>query len=58
MTDGLRASGEWKIHLAMKINFILSKDDGESQPLHFKSDNIEIMTGNNTNEIKELQFCF
>ena len=38
-------------HLTMKINFILSKDGGESQPMHSSSDNTIIMIDNNTNEI-------
>lgn len=28
-----------------RINFMLSKDNGESQPIHSKSDNIENMIG-------------
>ena len=31
MIDDIRASGEWKIHLTMEINFMLSKDSSESQ---------------------------
>ena len=38
MVDSLRVSGEWKIHLTMKINFILSKNRGKSQPMDSKSD--------------------
>ena len=50
-SDDLRPDGEWKIHLTIKINFISSKHSGESQPMHVTCDNIEIMIGNNTNEI-------
>ena len=50
-SDDLRPGGEWKIHLTIKINFISSKHSGESQPMHVTCDNIEIMIGNNTNEI-------
>ena len=42
MTDDLRASSEWKLHLRMKINFTPSKESGESQSLHSKSDDIEL----------------
>lgn len=42
MIDDLRASSKWKLHLTMKINFMPSKESGESQPLHSKSDDIEL----------------
>ena len=42
---------EWKIQLIMKINFIFSKNFIESRDMHSKSDNIEIMLGDGTNEI-------
>ena len=35
----------------MAINFISSKDSDETRTMHSKSDNIEIMIGNETNEI-------
>ena len=35
----------------MKINFISSKNFDETREMHNKSDNYEIMTGANTNEI-------
>ena len=34
MIGNLRASAEWKIKLTMKIDFMSSKDSGESQPMH------------------------
>ena len=43
---------------AMKINFILSKDNDEIQLMHSESDKIEIMTGNKTNEIIRNSFNF
>ena len=43
--------GEWKIQLAMSINFISSKDSNETHNMHTKSDNIEIMMGCKTNNI-------
>ena len=44
-------SGEWKIQLAMAINFISSKDSDETRTMHAKSNNVEIMIGSNTDEI-------
>ena len=45
MTDNYKAKGEWKIQLIMQINFISSLDTNESHTMHTKSDNIEIMSG-------------
>ena len=45
--------GEWKIQLAMSINFISSKDSDEIHNMHTKNDNIEIIMGSETNEIIE-----
>ena len=57
---------ERKIHLTMLINFISSKDSDESGNMHTKSkkvsnigntkSNIEIMMGNETNDIIEELF--
>ena len=46
-------SGTWKILLAIAINFISSKDIDEEQVMHRKSDNIEVMTYHNANEVIE-----
>ena len=46
-----KKSGEWKIQLIMKINFISSKNFNETRDMHSKSDNYNIMVGANTNEI-------
>ena len=47
--------GGWKIHLTMAINLFSSKDSEEIRTMHSKSDNIEILIGNKTNEsIEEL----
>ena len=43
--------GEWNYHLTMEFNFMRSKNSGESKPMQYKGDNIEIMIGNNTNKI-------
>ena len=51
MRDNLRASGEQKIHVTMKINFISAADSDDSQSMHSKSDSIEVIIGNNTDKI-------
>ena len=46
---------EWKIQLSMVINFISSKDSDEILIIRAKSNNIESMMGNETDEtIEEL----
>ena len=40
----------------MQINFISSKDSEETRTMHTKSHNIEIMMGNETDEIIEKLF--
>ena len=40
----------------MQINFISFKDSGETRTIHTKSHNIEIMMGNETDEIIENRF--
>ena len=40
----------------MSINFISSKDSDETGNMHTKSNNREIMTGNQTDEIIEKHF--
>ena len=50
-----KTQGEWKIYLKKAINFISSKDSDETRNMHTKSNNVEIMTGSETDEIiKEL----
>ena len=47
--------GEWKIQIFMHVNFIPSKDTGETCSIYVWSDNENIMWGNETdNIIKEL----
>ena len=43
--------GERKIQLTMRINFISSKDCGETRTMHTKSGNIEIMMGSEADDI-------
>ena len=47
MTD-LQESGTWKVQLIIAVNFISSKDNDEKQVMHSQSDNIEVMTYDNT----------
>ena len=57
MKGKLKNLGEWKIHLTIKVNFMSLKDDDKRlihSKNHSKSDNIEIMIGNNTGETIEL----
>ena len=51
MIDYYKAEGEWKIQLVMRINFIVFIDKNETQVMHTKNDNIEIMIGTDTNDI-------
>ena len=46
-----KTEGEWKVKLTMSINFISSKDSDEICNLHTRSNNIEIMMVNETDEI-------
>ena len=51
-----KTQSEWKIQLAMAINFISSNDSEETRTMHTKSNNVEIMMGNETDEITEELF--
>ena len=46
-----KTQGKWKIQLTMIINFISSKDSHEIRTIHAKSNKIEIIMGNETDEI-------
>ena len=48
-----KTQGEWKIQLTIIISFISSKDSDEIRTMHTKSNNVEIMMGNETDEIVE-----
>ena len=50
ITD-LKESGISKVQLRFAVNFIFSKDIDEEEIVHSKSDNIEVMTHNNANEV-------
>ena len=50
MTDYYKSKGEWKIQITMRIIFISVTDKNQTQPMHTKSDNVEIMNGTDTND--------
>ena len=57
MINDHKNKDEWKIQLSAEINFISSKSDSdETRIMYTKSNNIEIMIGNDTNEIIENLF--
>ena len=52
MTNDYKSKGEWKIQLIAEINFTSLKPDSDgTRIMHMKSDNTEIMTGSDTNEV-------
>ena len=53
-----KTQSEWKIQLTMAVNFISSKDSDEARTMHAKSNNVEIMTGSETDEIIEEIFNY
>ena len=55
MIDDCKSKGEWKIQITMRIIFISFIDKNETQVMHTKSDNVEIMNGTDTsNAINKL----
>ena len=56
MIDNHKARGEWKIQLTMRIIFVSFIDANETRVMHTKSDNIEIMSGIETNDA--INECF
>ena len=51
--NDLQKSDLWKIQLTIAINFVSSKENGEDLVMHSKSDNIEFMIYDNTDEVTE-----
>ena len=51
MINDHKTQSKWKIQLTMQISFISSKNFKETHTMHTKSHNIEIMMGNETDEI-------
>ena len=41
----------WKIQINMHVNFISSRDTGETRTYYIWSDNVSIMQGKDTNDI-------
>ena len=51
MIDNHKTHSEWKIQLVMKIIFVSSLDADEIRIMHTKSNNIEFMSGTETNDV-------
>ena len=49
---------EWKIQLTIRINFISHKNSEETRTMYTKSHYVEIMKGNETDEIIKRPFEF
>ena len=50
MIDDYKSIDEWKIQITMRIIFISFIDRNETQVMHTKSDNVEIMNGTDTSD--------
>ena len=50
MIDDYKSKGEWKIQRTMGIIFVSFIDKNETQVMHTKSDNVEIMNGTDTSD--------
>ena len=50
MIDDYKLKGEWKIQITMRIIFISFIHKNETQVMHTKSDNVEIMNGTDTSD--------
>ena len=51
--NNLKKLDAWKIQLTIANNFISSLHNDEERVMHSKSDNIEIMISNKTDEIRK-----
>ena len=59
LIDNHKAHSDWKIQLVMKITFVSSLDADEIRIMHTKSNNIEFMSGTETNDVlNELFYSF
>ena len=57
LIEEYKIKGEWKIQLTAEINFIsLKPDSNEIRVMHTKSDNIEIMIGDDNDDVIEELF--
>ena len=50
MIDDYKSKGEWKIQITMRIIFFSFIDKNETQVMHTRSDNVEIMNGTDTSD--------
>ena len=50
MINNQKAYGEWKIQLVMRIIIVSSLNTSELREMHTKSNNIEIISGTETND--------
>ena len=50
MIDYYKSKGGWKIQITMRIIFISFIDKNETQVMHTKNDNVEIMNGTDTSD--------
>ena len=50
MIDDYKSKGEWNIQITMRIIFISFTDKNETQVMHTKSDNVEVMNGTDTSD--------
>ena len=57
LIDNLKVPGHWKLYLTKELNFMLSQNRDELQLMHSKTDNIESMIDNKTNEINYFFIC-
>ena len=53
MMNDHKTQSEWKIQLTMQVNFISSKNSDETRSMHTISNNKEIITDSETNDIIE-----
>ena len=51
-----KTEGGWKIQITMEIQFFTSEDSNETRTMYTRSDDIEIMMGNEKDEIIEELF--
>ena len=51
INDHKAAKKVWKIQISLRVNFISSKDTGETRTIYVWSDNVSIMWGSDTDDI-------
>ena len=53
MINGHKTQGDWKIQFTISINFMSFEVSKETRAMYTKSNNIEILIGNETDEMIE-----